>query len=184
MPELIRPHERFKDSYLEAAHEFGQSVAESTEIEPRELAYLHNRFADGDLEWLSSGDNFESFVNRMLSDTNIESPRPMGWVPSTWLWLIDGDDFVGSLDIRHVMTEFLITTGGALGYDIRPSRRGHGLGRVILRLALPFANQLGYDPVLVTCSPRNKASEAVIRANGGVFEDERNDRLRFWVPTS
>jgi predicted acetyltransferase len=53
----------------------------------------------------------------------------------------------------------------------------------MLRAALPIANELGIDPVLVTCDVENLASRRVIEANGGVLEDERSGKLRFWVPT-
>jgi hypothetical protein len=37
--------------------------------------------------------------------------------------------------------------------------------------------------VLVTCDTDNVGSRKIIEANGGVFEDERNRKLRFWIPT-
>jgi len=37
---------------------------------------------------------------------------------------------------------------------------------------------------LVTRDHDNVASRRVIEANGGVFEDRRGDKLRFWVPTA
>jgi Predicted acetyltransferase len=50
--------------------------------------------------------------------------------------------------------------------------------------ARPFARDLGIDPALLTCDDTNVASRRVIESNGGVFEDQREDKLRFWVPTS
>ena len=34
------------------------------------------------------------------------------------------------------------------------------------------------------CDVDNVASRKVIEVNGGVLEDERGGKLRFWVPTS
>ena len=42
---------------------------------------------------------------------------------------------------------------------------------------------MGIDPALVTCDAGNLASRKVIQANGGVVDDERHGKLRFWVPT-
>ena len=53
----------------------------------------------------------------------------------------------------------------------------------MLRTALPVASGLGIDPALVTCDTGNVASRRVIEANGGVLGDERQGKLRFWVPT-
>jgi Predicted acetyltransferase len=54
----------------------------------------------------------------------------------------------------------------------------------MLAAARPFARDLGIDPALLTCDDTNVASRRVIESNGGVFEDQREDKLRFWVPTS
>ncbi|HYN65972.1 MAG TPA: hypothetical protein VES93_03725 [Ornithinibacter sp.] len=39
------------------------------------------------------------------------------------------------------------------------------------------------DPALVTCDVDNVGSAKVIEANGGVLEDVRGDKKRYWVPT-
>lgn len=54
----------------------------------------------------------------------------------------------------------------------------------MLAAALPVAYGLGIDPALLTCDEDNVASRKVIEANGGVFEDTRSGRRRYWVPTS
>jgi predicted acetyltransferase len=48
----------------------------------------------------------------------------------------------------------------------------------------PVAAGLGIDPALVTCDLDNIGSRKVIEANGGVLEDQRAGKLRFWVPMS
>ena len=42
---------------------------------------------------------------------------------------------------------------------------------------------MGIDPALITCDATNVASRRVIETNGGIFEDELDGILRFWVPT-
>ena len=49
---------------------------------------------------------------------------------------------------------------------------------------LRVAAERGIDPVLVTCDDDNVGSRKVIEANGGVLEDVRNRKMRFWVPGS
>ena len=56
-------------------------------------------------------------------------------VPSTTLWLVEGDAFIGRISIRHVLSDSLRLLGGHIGYDVRPSRRGQGYGRRMLALA-------------------------------------------------
>lgn len=71
--------------------------------------------------------------------------------------------------------------GGHIGYDIRSSARRRGHATRMLRDMLPVAHGLGIDPVLITCDTDNTVSRKVIEANHGVFEDEREGKLRFWV---
>jgi predicted acetyltransferase len=49
---------------------------------------------------------------------------------------------------------------------------------------LPIAHRLGIDPVLVTCDASNLASRKVIEGAGGEFEDQRGEKLRYWISTS
>ena len=49
---------------------------------------------------------------------------------------------------------------------------------------LPVAAARGIDQVLVTCDEDNVASRKVIEANGGVLEDVRGTKMRFWIATS
>jgi predicted acetyltransferase len=53
----------------------------------------------------------------------------------------------------------------------------------MLGSALPLVASLGIDPALITCDTTNVASRRVIERNGGIFEDECEGALRFWVPT-
>jgi predicted acetyltransferase len=53
----------------------------------------------------------------------------------------------------------------------------------MLRAALPVCRTLGIESALITCDTDNIGSRKVIEANGGVLEDERGAKLRYWVPT-
>jgi predicted acetyltransferase len=112
------------------------------------------------------------------------SPRPAGHVPATALWWTEGAEYLGRLAIRHRLTPRLLTIGGHIGYDVRPTARRRGHATAMLAAALPMAHELGIDLALVTCDVANIASRKVIEANGGVLEDERDGKLRFWVPTA
>jgi len=91
--------------------------------------------------------------------------------------------YLGGIRIRHHLTDYLREVGGHIGYDVRPSRRREGHATRMLRAALPHAYALGITPALITCDTDNVASRRVIEANGGVLEDQRGEKLRFWVPT-
>lgn len=129
-------------------------------------------------------DELPAYVDALLADTRERSPRPEGHVPSTHLWWVDGDTFLGRLQIRHrLVTPFQRTEGGHIGYHVVAPARRQGHGVAILAAALPIAAALGLDCVLITCLPGNTGSRRIIEANGGLFQDERAGYRRYWVPT-
>jgi predicted acetyltransferase len=100
------------------------------------------------------------------------------------LWWVDGDTYLGRLQIRHrLATPFLLNEGGHIGYHVVPPARRRGHGVAMLRAALPVAAELGIDCVLITCDAGNIGSRKIIEANGGLFQDQRYGKLRYWVPT-
>lgn len=113
---------------------------------------------------------------------------PEGFVPSDVYIAVRADDnrIVGITDLRHnINTPILSSWGGHIGYTVRPSERGKGYAKEMLRLNLQNCHKLGIDKVLITCHVFNSASEKVIIANGGVFEKEitvEGEKIRrYWI---
>jgi predicted acetyltransferase len=128
---------------------------------------------------------FARYVERLRALADDETELPDGIVHSTHLWWVNGpNDYLGRLSIRHRLTPWLRDFGGHIGYVVRPSARGQGHATAMLRAALPWAHRLGIEHALVTCDDTNLASRKVIEACGGVFDDQREQKLRYWVPTS
>jgi predicted acetyltransferase len=113
-----------------------------------------------------------------------DAPRRPGHVPSTTLWWVEGEEYLGRLAIRHRLTPRLLDLGGHIGYDVKPSARRRGHATAMLAAALPVTHALGIDPALVTCDESNLRSRRVIEANGGMLDDKRGSELRFWLPTA
>ncbi len=174
MAQLVLPTTSVRESFLEAMDEF---VAEGAENSQTAAWIEHN--APG---WQDPA-AFEVFVEAVKADALLETARPSWHVPCTTLWWVDGDDYLGRIAIRHTLNDFLLEVGGHIGYDVRPSRRREGHATAMLRAALPWARDLGIDPALVTCDEDNTASIRVIEAAGGVLEDVRGIKRRYWVPT-
>ena len=58
-----------------------------------------------------------------------ESISDPGQVPATVFFLQDETGrILGAIDIRHQLNDYLLSYGGHIGYGIRPSFRGRGLG--------------------------------------------------------
>jgi predicted acetyltransferase len=178
MAELSLPTVTVHASFLAAVEELrgeGRGEPDDDTMLGREV----RRFAG---IWATS-EGFSEYVEALRADSAEEAPRPSGFVPSTTFWWVEGDEYLGRIAVRHRLTERLLEIGGHIGYDVRPSARRRGHATAMLAAVLPEANALGIDPALVTCDTSNVASRKVIEANGGVLEDERSGKLRFWVAT-
>jgi len=88
---------------------------------------------------------------------------------------------VGFLNLRLLLNDHLLQEGGHIGYSIRPSARGKGLAKEQLRQGLQVAKSKNIKRALVTCDRDNAASRGVILANGGVLEDIRGGKERYWI---
>ena len=185
MIRLDRPHVRLHRSYLAAHDEFGsgQRDGDGDWVEPPDAGgYPGVTWTRDELE---TPDGFARFVQWRLDRARDDTPRPTGHVPATFYWVVDDaepDTYLGSIAVRHGLTPFLLEVGGHIGYSVRPSARRRGVATEALRQVLPHAAALGIDPALLTCDIDNVASARVIEANGGVLEDVRGIKKRYWVP--
>lgn len=85
----------------------------------------------------------------------------------------------GEVMIRPVLNFYWYNNGGNIGYKIRPSMRGKGLGNEILRLALIECKKIGLTSVRVCCYKDNKISEKVILKNNGTLVNEM-DNIKYF----
>lgn len=165
--ELVKPNIKYKDSFLEAVEEFRK---EGNRVVKMRLPEIE--------------ETFEKYIERM-ADGERGVNLPEGYVSHTRLWLVEGSDFIGSIDIRHSLTENLLKFGGHIGYEIRPSKRRMGYGTKMLELALPITKSLGINKALITCNDDNIGSAKIIEKNGGILENkipcENTLRRRYWI---
>lgn len=175
MPHLTLPSPEYKDSFIAAVQEF------QTENNSRTPSYLSLN-----LEELET--NFDAYLHRLQDMAQGLNLAP-GQVPTTHYWLVDGNEYLGKIDIRHQYTDYHKQIAGIIGYDIRPSQRGHGYGKLLLKLGLERARQMDFDELIITCDVDNLASRKVMEANGGQLVNQvpagagLPDKLRFSFPT-
>lgn len=177
MAQLVDPDVRFHRSFLAAMAEFAEEGRTGDD------SMIGSRLARFGPTW-GNAEGFARYVAVELADRRPEAPRPVGHVPCSNLWWVEGEEYLGRIAVRHRLTDGLREVGGHIGYDVRRSRRGEGHATAMLAATLPVAGRLGIDPALVTCDDDNIASRKVIEANGGLLEDERHGKLRFWIPTT
>ncbi|MCX2969906.1 MULTISPECIES: GNAT family N-acetyltransferase [Streptomyces] len=179
MPELVLPTTAVHASFLGAMRELveeGRGGPDDGSMVGRDLRTYGPRWHEPE--------GFAAYVSAVRADAAPRTARPPGHVPTTTWWWVDGAVYLGRISVRHELTQRLLDWGGSVGYDVRPSARRRGHATAMLRAVLPHAAELGFDPVLVTCDHDNAASRTVIERCGGVFEDRRAEKLRYWVPTS
>ena len=180
---LLAPDSRLQESYLAALDEL---TAEGNGhyfdmVLPAEAGFAGVSYTR---KTLADPSTFAEFCDYTTALADPRTPRPRDWVTGTYLWMVVDGTVVGRVSLRHELTPWLLEVGGHIGYAVRPSARRRGYATAALAKVLPVAAELGIDPALVTCDVDNLGSRKVIEANGGVLEDVRNGKLRFWVPTT
>lgn len=145
---LIKPNRKYYSSYLEA-------------INDKTSQNKYDFFYNGEGDLYKKVMEYHKGIN-----------LPPGYVSGDVLWLVDRNEFIGEINIRHKLTPFLENYGGHIGYAISGSKRNQGYGTIMLREALKFIKEnLKLNKVLLTCDEDNYASTRVIEKNGGEFID-------------
>ncbi|HEY3503793.1 MAG TPA: GNAT family N-acetyltransferase [Actinocatenispora sp.] len=132
--------------------------------------------AGAETDWLgAASEDFDTFVAERRGVVT-------RWgVPSTLLWYAAGDYYLGTLVIRHELTDDLAEAGGHIGYHVVAPWRRQGHATRMLAAGLAECRALGLDRVLLTCQPDNEPSKRVILANGGRPDGRRRGEDRFWI---
>lgn len=168
MTELVTPTLKYKESYLRGLLEFHE--------ERFLLKLKYNKIANDFVDYIKEIEG----KSRGLG-------LPDGYSPQTEYWLVEGNEYLGTIQLRHHLNSQLLKTEGNIGYHIRPSERRKGYGKMILSLILPEAKKIGLNKVLITCDENNTASMKIIETNGGFLENVVENgagkprRMRFWI---
>ena len=169
MTTLTRPSLDIYDSWAECVAEFesGHIHASAMWLLDREPEVSHDYCAElvGTIE--------------VVADTR--QPTSDGIVHADSYWVTEDQIVIGFLQLRHTLNDYLREAGGHIGYSIRPSCRRRGHATRALGLALDRARVLELDRVLVTCDDDNLASIKTIESCGGVLEDVRSGKRRYWI---
>ncbi|MFF3200758.1 GNAT family N-acetyltransferase [Streptomyces sp. NPDC002962] len=174
MPELIPPTGRLQPSWLAARDEWSPGAHQAG----TGLGLMPEAVLDDPAV-------FSAWVQQLQQQSDRSVALRDGWVHATHWWIVEGDSYLGAIDLRHRLNAFLLHSGGHIGYSIRPSARRRGLATWALGAVLPEARALGLGRVLITCDDDNVASARTIERNGGVLEDVRTTdegiKRRYWI---
>jgi len=76
---------------------------------------------------------------------------------------------MGKIMLRVGLTSKLQTFGGHIGYEVDEPYRGHHYATRSCRLLFPLIQELGIQPVVITCAPDNIASVKTIESLGSLL---------------
>ena len=169
MLKLVKPDKKYERQYKEIMDEW-HSVGEK--IIPYSVRRLDYK-------------NFDKYLRGFEEERN---GCLYGGIPATTLWAYDDepDIIVGTVNIRHWLSEALLVNGGHIGDGIRPSERKKGYATKMIALALEECKKLNINRVLMVCYKDNIGSAKSIIKNGGILEneiineDETIDQ-RYWI---
>ena len=150
-------------------------------------------------EWTAAGEkivpyairknDFRDFETYLAGLVLLERENPdSGNVPSSTYFALDTERniFVGAVNIRHYLDDYMLKWAGHIGDGVRPSERRRGYATEMISQALDICRQMGIDRVLMVCDKTNIGSARSIQKNGGILEneivnDEGGVEQRYWI---
>lgn len=97
---------------------------------------------------------------KMVKNLDLEKNLKKGQVGCSCFLVLDkeSDYLIGIFDIRHSLKYKNGQVFGHIGVDIRPSERGKGYYKDILKLAVNKAKELEIKPIVISCEYDNIVS--------------------------
>lgn len=156
-------------------------VRPSKKLEPAIMEYKQEFFDHGEKRingscGITFFNEFDEWLETVTSIVSDKLSRE-GVHASTFFTIREYDGkIVGSIQLRHSLTEELECYGGHIGYAIRPTERKKGYGKTQLNMVLEKAKQMHIKRVMISCDSDNEASAKTIMSCGGVQECETEFR--------
>jgi predicted acetyltransferase len=166
MPSLQAPSVRMYDAFLAAHHEWGPGLHEDG----------FGLLPEDDVETAAG---FAAWVSRLTRAEDPASDPGPGRSHSTYRWIVEGEQILGGITLRHELTDDDRRELGHIGYGVRPSARRRGVGTWALGAMIGEARARGLSRLLIVCAAGNVASARTIERCGGVLEPfTENDTVR------
>ena len=142
---LVKPEEKYLKSYIEGCKQMWNNIHDNY--------IIHNPsdFENRKPTIFSDYENNEKGIN-----------LPNGFVPHITFWIVENEQYIGTIDIRLELSQQLYEYGGIIGIVIIPDKRGKGIGLKAAKLALEEAKELNISPIILTCEEDNEPSKKIL----------------------
>ncbi len=87
--------------------------------------------------------SYAQWLDKLQRDLDIANIPPERVPSFTYFYVSEEGRIIGIINIRTTLNAFLLQEGGHIGYSIRPSERGKGYGKAMLREASDFCRKAG-----------------------------------------
>ncbi|MBN1325270.1 MAG: GNAT family N-acetyltransferase [Alphaproteobacteria bacterium] len=143
---LVIPNKKYKESFLSAIKGYKKLKNKSTQ--DKEYAEM---FGMSDKE-------FDNYIQTIKDEANGINLKP-GYSSSITYWLIDNEEYIGTIRLRPNITKKQAENFGHVGYDVRPNKRKMGYGTNMLELLFKKAEKLGLKQICISCYTDNIPSK-------------------------
>jgi predicted acetyltransferase len=154
------------------------------------FSYLQEHIGQGEYSLSGSGglDKAHSYEEWLEKVAREQTAPEEGLVPATTFFAVRKRDkkLIGTIQVRHHLSDFLLKYYGHIGYGVRPMERRKGYATQMLLLALDYCREIGIEKALISCDKENPASAKTIIKCGGVLENEVVEEdgsllQRYWI---
>lgn len=133
--------------------------------------------------------DYAAWLKKVKLEEDLKTCSPDRAPAYTYFFIRENDDkIIGMVNLRYILTDFLLKYAGNIGYGIRPTERGKGYSKILLFLVLQKCKELNLEKVLLSADESNPASWKTIEALGGVLEnkvpniyEEGKILCRYWI---
>ena len=137
------------------------------------------------LEWLfhKKEERIQGERVDLVVDKKVAASSENRYVPSVYyrIYLHGSAHEVGTCDLRVGMNRELYFAGN-IGYNIRPSERGHSYAYEACRVMFEVAaREYGMNTLIITCSPDNMPSKHTLEKLNGKFLETAEVPSDHWL---
>ena len=149
-------------------------IAANIRLAPYLSDYAKECFNSGITKYKGVESNPEDYLLSLVKRSKQKKTPSAGFLPSTTYYCLANSEILGAIRVRKGTNFHAENVIGHIGYETRPSARGKGVATFLLQWVRENAI---IDPVIVTCSTNNAASQVVIEKCGGEYIGNYTDEI-------